>query len=51
MKKVPARLVVNFTDRDHGRPERSMDFGLKALRKPGESKAISVDVRKDAHAR
>jgi hypothetical protein len=38
MKKVPARLIVNFTERDHHRPQRSMDRGLKAFRKPGESK-------------
>jgi len=38
MKQVPACLMVNFTERDHHRPQRSMDRGLKAFRKPGESK-------------
>jgi hypothetical protein len=38
MKQVPARPIVNFTERDHHRPQRSMDRGLKAFRKPGESK-------------
>jgi hypothetical protein len=50
MKKAPPRLVVNFTDRDHYRPERSMNLGLKALRKPGESKVIFPELRKDPHA-
>jgi hypothetical protein len=32
IEEASARLIVNFADRDLDRPERSMNFGLRALR-------------------
>jgi hypothetical protein len=51
MQKVSARLIVNFTDRDHHRSERSVNVGLKALRQTGESEAISASMREYPDAR
>jgi len=46
MQEASAHLIVNFADRDHHRPQRSMNVGLKALRQLGESKATAAEVEK-----